>query len=64
MDMLKLTTPTDHAGAYEWLVVLMAHGGAGLQPNSPALPHQSQDNRHGYHEQGADSAKESIAGGV
>jgi hypothetical protein len=28
--MMDLTTPTDHAMAYEWLVVLMAHGGVGL----------------------------------
>ena len=27
---MDLTTPTDHAGAYEWLVVLMAHGGVGF----------------------------------
>lgn len=27
---MNLATPTDHAGAYEWLVVLMAHGGVGL----------------------------------
>jgi|VirMetMinimDraft_7_1064189.scaffolds.fasta_scaffold46219_5 hypothetical protein len=28
--MIDLTTPTDHADAYVWLVVLMAHAGVGL----------------------------------
>jgi hypothetical protein len=28
--LLDLTTPTDHAGAYEWLTVLMAHSVVGV----------------------------------
>jgi len=27
---MNLTTPTDHAGAYEWAAVLLAHGFIGL----------------------------------